>query len=121
MIEALVSFVLFVIVSVSAVFAVANGIKTSDLTHARVAAANIAQQDIETARSMNSRSAIAATTYQVTVGNQTYTVARSISYSSSSQCPSVRTTGTQYYINITDKVTPASGKHPVTVNAVIAC
>ena len=124
LIEAVVSMVIFAIVSTAAVTAVLTGITSTHLTTTRVAATNIAQQDIQNARAQ-APAQVSASGYPLTVtqGNTTYTVARQLSYSPSgaSSCPSSGTPGGPYYVNVTDIVTWNSQHKPIRVDAVIAC
>lgn len=85
--EALVSFVLFAIMAASAVTAIVNANSSSNLSRDRVTAANLAQQDIQQARSLRDDNypIAPASIYPETVhvGNKTYTVNRVINTS----CP----------------------------------
>lgn len=124
LIEALVSLTIFAIVSAAAVTAVVTGIMSTHLTTTRVAATNIAQQDIQKARAVDpSQVSDAGYPLTVTQGNTTYTVTRQISYApaGSPSCPATPTAGGPFYVNLTDTVTWTGQHHPIRVDAVIAC
>jgi type II secretory pathway pseudopilin PulG len=83
--EALVSFVLFAIMAGASITAIVNAMSTSNTSQDRVAAANLAQQDLQQARALqapNYPQAVAART--VTVSGQKFTVTRTLS---STTCP----------------------------------
>lgn len=122
LIEAIVALTIFAVISAAAVTASVNGIKITHLTTARVTAANLAQQDLDMARAVDP-SAVTTSGYPrtVTQGNTTYTIARSITYSSGASCPTTPSAGVQYYLTLTDNVTWNGQHQPVRVDAVIAC
>jgi len=123
LLEVVVSFVLFAIVASAATAAVGNSIRTSDTTARRVEATQVAQQDIEKARAMKPAQ-ISATGYPITVtaGSGTFTVTRTVSYSSGTSCPGTPVAGTQYYLNVTDVVTwPGNDGRTVRMDTVLSC
>ncbi len=122
LIEAVVSLTIFAIVSAAAVSASVNGIELTHLTTNRVTAANLAQQDLDMARAVQAGS-VSATGYPrtVTKGSTTYTINRSITYSSGTSCPTTAAAGVQYYLTLTDTVTWAGQHRPMRLDAVIAC
>jgi len=123
LLEVMVSFVLFVIVASAASAAVANGIRTSDSTTRRVQATQVAQQDIEKARSIKA-SLVSAAGYPLTVavGNRSFTVTRTVSWSTGSSCPTTPTAGVEYYVNVTDVITWAGNSgRSVRMDTVLAC
>lgn len=123
LLEVVVSFVLFMIVASAATAAVANGIRTSSSTTQRVQATQVAQQDIEKARSMKP-SLVSAAGYPLTVvvGTRTFTVARTVSWSTGSGCPATPAAGTVYYVNVTDIVTwTGNSGRSVRMDTVLAC
>jgi Tfp pilus assembly protein PilV len=124
--EAVVSLTLFLIVSIAAVSAIVNSIRITDLSNNRVVAANLAQADIEQARAQTADQSvlsISTTGYPktTTVGSSTYTVSRA----ASGTCPTTRTAGTLYYLNLPVTVSWAQsdsgGTRNVRADTVIAC
>ena len=82
LIEVVVAIVLFSIISASAIAAISSAIKTSNLTRYRIAATNLAQQNLELARQQPTGLATAtATASTAAIGRQTYTVSRNVSVS----------------------------------------
>ena len=123
LLEVVVSFALFAIVAAAATAAVANSIRTSDSTAQRVEATQIAQQDIEKARALKPAQ-ISVTGYPlvVTAGARSFTVTRTINYSTGSSCPSTRVAGSEYYLNVTDVVTwSGDTTRSVRMDTVLAC
>ncbi len=116
-IEALVSFVLLALVGASATSAIVATMRTSNTTRDRVTAANIAQQDIQDARSLrypNYPAGVAAHT--VTVGNKSFTVSRSVT----TPCPATWIPDSPP-MQVVTTVTWRDGKTPVTIGTEIAC
>lgn len=77
--ECLVAFVLFAVLAGASTMAIVNANQTSNSSRDRVTAADLAQQDIQQARSLRDGvypQAVAAHT--VTVGTKRYTVSRSV-------------------------------------------
>ncbi|MCW2496931.1 hypothetical protein [Jatrophihabitans sp.] len=126
LIEAVVSSILFLIVAAAASAAVIIGIQSNGATSSRVGASNVAQQAIQQAVGTPRASLTAApnATTTVTVGNQTYRVARSISYApaTSTGCPTAVNTSTPQVIVVHVSVAPvASSSRSVQMDTVIAC
>jgi type II secretory pathway pseudopilin PulG len=125
LLEAIVSFTIFAVVATSAVAAVMTGINVSNRTAMRVTATHVLQQDLESVRAM-SPSSISTSGYPTTVSvdQNSYTINRTLSYpGGGTSCPSKRTAGTLYYINVTDSATWLDNKTQRTMrlDTVIAC
>jgi Tfp pilus assembly protein PilV len=83
--EALVSFVLFAIMAGASISAIVNATQSSNTSQDRVTAANLAEQDLQQARSQKAPNyPVAVAAHTVTVGNKSFTVQRTISNPS---CP----------------------------------
>lgn len=76
--EVLVSFVLFVIVSLSATFAIVSALDASHTSQQRVDAANVAQVFIADQQQNAQRAANGSTTYPASVKNEDFSVKRTI-------------------------------------------
>lgn len=122
LVEAVVALTVFAIISAAAVTASVNGIDLTHLTTTRVTAVNLAQQDLNTARAAEP-STVSSSGYPrtVTQGSTTYTIDRSIAYSTGSSCPSTPLAGVEYYLTVTDTVSWTGQHQPMRVDAVIAC
>jgi type II secretory pathway pseudopilin PulG len=117
-VEAIVAFSLFAMVAGSSITALVSTTSAANGTRDRVTAANIAQQDIQQARSLrypNYPAAIAA--HSVAVGNKTFTVSRAIS----NTCPNLWTPGKPTSMQVTTTVTWRGAKLPVKIGTLIAC
>jgi type II secretory pathway pseudopilin PulG len=133
MIEAVVSFTIFVIVTAAAVLAIVGGISASNNNRDRVTAANVAQQALARAQAMPAASLTAAPTSIVTntVGAEPYTVTRKIDFnaaataaapSPATACPTVINPGTSYWIHVAVTVTwPGSNGRSVSMDTVRSC
>jgi prepilin-type N-terminal cleavage/methylation domain-containing protein len=119
LLEVVVSFVLFSIVAGAATMAISNGIKTSNLTRDRVAAANVAQAAIAQARADKPAVIATPTPAPSTVqnGNHSYTVSQAASVPSASgtTCP------VGSVMPFTVKVSWPGDTRTVRVDTVIAC
>jgi type II secretory pathway pseudopilin PulG len=122
LIEAIVSFGIFAIVTAAAVLAIVTGITSSNSTRDRVTAANVAQQDIAQIQTMPIAS-LATRTYSSPVGKESYTVTRTVAYSSATgACPATITAGTANTVSVMVKVTWPGNKGPqVEMDTVRAC
>jgi prepilin-type N-terminal cleavage/methylation domain-containing protein len=118
LVEALVSIMLFVIVAAAAASAIVTTIKTANGTNDRVIAANLAQQDIETARAVQYPHYPAAVgPRSMTVGNKQFTLQRTVS----TTCPTLWTPGQPTSMLVTAKVTWPGSMSSVAMSTVIAC
>lgn len=141
LIEVMVAFILFMIVSASATVAIANATKTSSTTGSKIAATNLAQQYLQQARALPVASLTAGLNIPAMptqVGNGTYTVSQSACLATAastaagqptcaagapSACPTpaARVSGTQYMLNVSVNVTMPDGKRTVVENTVLSC
>lgn len=140
LIEVVVAFLLFMIVSASATVAIANATKTASTTDSRVVATNVAQQLIQRDRAVpvaGLTSTMNVSPTPTAVGNATYTVAQSACLATAastaagtalcntgqSACPTpaARVSGTQYLLNINVNVTLPDGQRVVRENTVLSC
>lgn len=125
LIETLVSLGLFMIVSLAAVLAVVTATSNTDATRDRVAAANVAQQEIARAQAMPRSGLTASPTASrtATVGSEPYTVTRSIAYVPAGvPCPSAPATDAPHRISVYVTVTwPGAKGRSVDVGTVLAC
>ncbi len=118
LIEAVVSLVLFAIVATASVVAVADSTKSSVRTRDRVAATNLAQQDLAQLRALANRTTIASATKSTTVGGRAYTVKRTVT----GACPAVSTLTSTSKITVSTNVTWANTTGGgVTLATVLAC
>lgn len=121
--EVVVSFGIFAIVASVATLAVVTGIDITGASTARVAAANIAQQDLARARTINPGE-VSAEGYprEVTAAAGTFTVHRDVAFSQGGDCPATRQPEIEYYVTVTDTVTwPNTHGRSVEMSTVIAC
>lgn len=101
LIEVVVSLVIFAVVAAASVTALSSATRTSNTSRDRVAAANVAQADLEQVRALQYPNyPTAVTAHTVTVGNRTYTVSRAIT----TTCPSVWTPGQPTSMQVTTTV-----------------
>jgi Tfp pilus assembly protein PilV len=121
LVEALVAFSLLAIVSTASINASITAVSSSNGSRDRIAAANLAQQDLENARSLQYPDyPAAAAAHPVTVGNKTFSVQRTVS----TTCPSLWTPGLPTSMKVTTTVTsPGAANRAVSVTmaTVIAC
>jgi type II secretory pathway pseudopilin PulG len=88
LIEALVAFVLFIVMSVSATYALVSTIRLSHMTQNRVAAANLANQAVEQLRLQNNaNSQLDASTRTVVLRGTRFTVTPVLNPISTAACP----------------------------------
>jgi prepilin-type N-terminal cleavage/methylation domain-containing protein len=124
LIEVVVSFVIFAIVAASATAAIVNGIGSSRVTKDRVAAANVAQQEIQRLEATApSDIPLGTSSTPAPVGNETFTVARTITNSpASTPCSQTVSAGTAHTVNVHVEVSwPNSQGRSVQMDTVIAC
>lgn len=115
LLEVLVSFVLFAIVSASATVAIANSITISNTTRNRVTATGLAQAAITKARA-DTASLMAAPTSTTTANGYTVTRTATVPVISGIRCPAGQT------MPVTVTVTwPTNGIRSVRIDTVIAC
>jgi Tfp pilus assembly protein PilV len=115
LLEVLVSFVLFAIVSASATVAIATSIKITNTTRNRVTASNLAQAAITKARA-DTASLMAAPTTTTTTNGYTVTRHATVPVISGIKCPAGQT------MPITVTVSwPSNGTRSVRLDTVIAC
>ena len=113
MLEVVVSIAIFMTVGVAIVACVIAGVNAADRSSNRVGAANIAQSDLEQARSEPTPS---PTTYTTTPpsGGGSYSVKRTVAI------PSPCTIGSDIPVAVTVKG-PGTSKDSVTMSTVLAC
>lgn len=120
LLEVVVSFVIFAIVSTAAVLAIANGMQTSGYTSDRIQAANVAQAALQQARA-NPSAVIATptpTASTTSVGNNVYTVRRSatVPTAGGTSCPA----GSAMPVTVVVTWSNGGGRQ-VRMDTVIAC
>jgi Tfp pilus assembly protein PilV len=112
--EALVSFVIFAVVGVSATLAIDNSMKVSNTTHSRVTATGLADAAINKARA-NIDAIIADPNDTVTTGAYTVNRQATVPESGGVRCPAGNT------IAVTVTVTWHGGNRLVRIDTDIAC
>jgi Tfp pilus assembly protein PilV len=121
LVEALVAFSLLAIVSTASINAGITAVSSSNSSRDRITAANLAQQDLENARSLQYPDYPGAdAAHPVTVGSKTFSLQRTVS----ATCPSLWTPGLPTSMVVTTTVTsPGAANRAVSVTmaTVIAC
>jgi Tfp pilus assembly protein PilV len=117
LVEALVAFALFIVMSVSATYGLISTIRLSNVTQNRVAAANLAAQALEQLRMQNNASSqLDASVRTVVLRGTTFTVTPSLNPTATSGCPG----GSSRRVTIT--VTwHGSGSRSPRYDSVLAC
>ncbi len=125
LVEVIVAFVIFMVVAGGATFTVLGGLQSSRATHSQVSGTNVAQQEIERARSMPRASLTATPTATTTtvLGSEKYTSTRTISYlPNGASCPTGIATDAPHKIAVTVTVTwPSSKGKTIRMDTVLAC
>lgn len=86
--EVLVSLGLFVVMSVTATYGLIDTVKLTNVTKTRVAAANLATQELERLRSQNAANAeLDSVARTVTLHGTTFTVTPSLTPAATADCP----------------------------------
>jgi len=133
LVEVLVALMILVVVAVAAVALVVNLIRTSRATALRIAATNVAQQDVQTMRAVNltpaAPTSIISATTSTTVGSTMFSVARTVQvciapsqFSSVYSCvASGSTCPPGGYRTVTTAVSWPTAVHPVELRTRLAC
>lgn len=123
LIEVVVAFVIFMIVAGAGTLVIITGQHSARTTNTQVASTNIAQQEIERARALPRASLTAAPTQTTTttLGGQSYSATRTISYlPANTPCPTGVATDAPHKIAVTVTVTSSTGR-TVRMDTVLAC
>lgn len=116
LVETVVAFTIFMILVGSATFWLVKTIQLTGTTRNRVAAANLAAQEVETIRGAhNNGKQLDATTHDVKLHNTTFTVTPALSPGADDDCP----TGSTRRVTVT--VTWNGSAKPVRYASVLAC